>query len=101
MSPTTSPTTPLNEPDRRVDDLIDWISTQNEPGLAQWAVEALAGGVGVEIAVVVGDDDVDRVRSLAETLGDTVVLAHARGGEDQNRLVQTAIAGFVAALARE
>lgn len=58
----------LDEPDRRLDALIDIIEGEAEPGLGGWAVEALAEGLGVD-AVVLQGDALQRLQALSYALG--------------------------------
>lgn len=66
-----------SEPDRRVDRIIDFVEEQDEPGLAVWAVEAFAGGLGVEALVIYPDDPLGRVHSLVIALADALTIALA------------------------
>jgi len=57
----------LDEPDRWVDALVDFIRRRRERGLDRWAVEALAGGLGVPVAVD-PDDPITRAEQHAALL---------------------------------
>jgi hypothetical protein len=84
------------EPDRRVDALADWV-VQHEPGLAKWAIEALAGALWLDV-LVLDDDDLARVRGLGEALGDAIRYAHRIHGTPLRDLVGAALEGVLTAL---
>ena len=86
----------IHEPDRRVDELIDFVEAAREPGLAQWAVEAVAGGLGVDAVVVQGDGQEDQLEALGEALGGRLALALDGGsGDDRLGIVGAVLAGFL------
>lgn len=90
------PTTDLHEPDRRIDRIIQFIEDDGDPDLPAWAVEALAGGLGVDVAVAAGNGPGEALEALAEALGSRVALAEAGEGRDASRRIREAVlAGFL------
>ena len=92
------PLTDLHEPDRRIDTLIDYIEADGDTALRTWAVEALAGGLGVDAVVAEGDTPDARLRALGEALGGRVALALALAPEDADKLVRAALEGYLRGL---
>ena len=77
----------LNEPDRWLDALIDYIESVHDDDLRVWAVEGLAGAVGVPTLVGDPDDDVRNVLRLAEGLAAVIWLAGQDPEERRSVLV--------------
>jgi hypothetical protein len=89
----------LHEPDRRVDALIDYIEGDGDPDLPVWAVEALSGGLGVDVAVTQGDGPVEVLEGLSEALGGRVALAIDVEGRDAGpRIMAAVLEGFLRGL---
>ena len=74
----------LAEPDRRLDEFANWIQSRNEPGLAGWAVEALAGSLG-ENVFVVPDDPLRRAVEMAGAM--MLALAEAAARRPDQRVI--------------
>ena len=96
------PATDLHEPDRRIDRLIQFIEDQDDPDLPAWAVEALAGGLAVDVAVADGDEPLERLEGLAEALGSRFALVlDGEDGDAAPRVLRTMLTGFFRGLRGE
>ncbi|MCA9526000.1 MAG: hypothetical protein KC549_06845 [Myxococcales bacterium] len=88
----------LDEPDRRIDALIDYFADDGDDALRAWAVEALAGGLGVDAVVVEGESAARRLRALGDALGGRLALAIYQTPEQGPRLVEAVLEGLLVGL---
>lgn len=70
----------LHEPDRRLDHLLDLLNTEDDPDLDRWAVDALAGGRGLAVVLVEGNE-LEQATEFGEMFQVTLTTA----GIDQTR----------------
>lgn len=88
----------LEEPDRRVDSLIDFIKAEGDAELHSWAIEALAGGLGVDAVIVEGQTPAKRLRALGDVLGGRLALAINAAPGDAAGLVEAVLKGLLTGL---
>ena len=85
--------------DALLDALIDHIESDDDHFLqGAWAVEALADGLGVDVILLEGEGNVERMEALGEALGSRLVVMQATGGVSASDLVTATITGLLRGL---
>ena len=90
----------LEEPYRRVDQLVGWLLEEDDEELSRWAIETLAGGLGL-LAVVTDPygDVLASVRTLSTALADSDAFLKPRGTVTREQVRDEVVQGFLEALA--